>query len=191
MRDSETSRGVRSLMSNLNKIKFGGTNRGGRPMDDNNRMKIWDYVVKNIRDNRNIDRYYGDEQLQKKEFLAWREEIITFFNKELSAWEVKDDTEIERLIRTQGYSYFQDLMSVGIDPRAIFRADLINSNKEADYQSWRSGQRAGWGGISSVGIIEQVKWQVLPHSLWSWPTYRDTDDIRWWVANDGDYRIAA
>ena len=85
MRDSETSRGVRSLMSNLNKIKFGGTNRGGRPMDDNNRMQIWDYVVKNIRDNRNIDRYYGDEQLQKKEFLAWREEIITFFNKELSA----------------------------------------------------------------------------------------------------------
>ncbi len=54
-------------------------------MNDDDRTKIWNYIVKNIKENRNVDRYYGDTELQKKEFLAWREEIITFFNKELSA----------------------------------------------------------------------------------------------------------
>jgi hypothetical protein len=54
-------------------------------MDDNNKMKIWDYIVQNIRANRSLERYYGDEKLQKAEFLAWREELLTFFNKELSA----------------------------------------------------------------------------------------------------------
>jgi len=126
-------------------------------MDDNNKMKIWDYIVKNIRDNRNINRYYGDEALQKKEFLAWREEIITFFNKELNAGEVKDQADIERLINTKGYSYFQDLADIGINPRSIFSSVVSDSDTESDYQSWKNGQPAGARGRSSSGIIDKVK----------------------------------
>lgn len=188
MRESEITPWVRSLWSNLNKIKFGGTNRGGRPMNDDDRTKIWNYIVKNIKENRNVDRYYGDTELQKKEFLAWREEIITFFNKELSAWEVAEDAKIESLIKTKGYSYFQDLESIGIDPRAIFQPNIKNNaNSESDYQAWRSGSIAGGSGSSSSGIIERVKGKT------SWvqgrqnPSWRDPDDIgrRWvWAGED-------
>ncbi len=175
MRESEVEPWVRSLLSNLNKIKFQGPNRGGRPMDDNNKMKIWDYIVKNIRENRNLDRYYGDEALQKKEFLAWREELITFFNKELNAGEVKDDNDIERLINTKWYSYFQDLTDIGIDPRAIFHNELLKNNEKSDYQSWKNGMTAGSSSNGSAGIIDRVKWRTSwvrgrsPAPLWKDP----------------------
>jgi hypothetical protein len=71
---------------------------------------------------------------------------------------VKEPAEIERLIKTKWYSYFQDLESLGIDPRAIFQPDDIRkSTAESDYSGWKSGRVAGSRGNGSAGIIDQVK----------------------------------
>ena len=192
MRDSAESPGMKSVESSLNKIKFGGTNRWGRPMDTNNKEKIWSYLKNTINANRSIDAFYGNEELQKEQFKVWRRELITYFNRELSAWEVKDEGDILRLINTPGYEYFQDFLDMGIDPMSIFKLELIKSNEESDFQAWKSGGRVKWAG--SQNIIDAVKWKAS-WAQWRWSrgsTYQDPDTLgqRGPAANDADWSQA-
>ncbi len=180
MRDSEDKKWLRSLYSNLNKIKFAGPNRWGRPMDPNNKEKIWDYLVKNIKASKDISNFYGDEKLQREQFLFWREELISYFNRELNAWEVKDESDMRRLIKTPGYSYFQDFLDMGIDPMAIFKHELIKGNAEQDYKAWKSNGHSQGGG--SQNIIETIRGKASGFSGQSGtesPTWRDPDSSSW------------
>ncbi len=108
-------------------------------MEDNTREKIWDYLVAKVKENRDPQAFLGDLDLQKKQYLFWRKEIISFFNAQLNAGEVKGDEDIERNIHTPQFTYFKDMSDMGIDPRAVFRQHLIDDNTESDYQSWLKG----------------------------------------------------
>ena len=123
-------------------------------MDANNKEKIWDYQVKRIMDNRNVDKFYGDKAMQKKQYMIWRSEIINYFAEQLSAATVRNDmAQIEESIRQ--YPYFRDLEGMGIDPKAIFLSELVEQNAEADYKAWLLGGRNA--GIQSAGIVSQIR----------------------------------
>ena len=70
-------------------------------MDENNRKKIWYFAMKEIADHRDIGEYDGNKELQKKQFLTYRKELITFLNQKLSAGEVTDINRVHGNIREQ------------------------------------------------------------------------------------------
>lgn len=166
--------GFVSIYSNLNKIKFTWTNRWWKPMDGNNKEKIWDYQVKRIVENRNIDKFYGDIAMQKKQYMIWRSELINYFAEQLSAATVRNDIEqIEQSIRQ--YPYFRDFERMGIDPKAIFLSELVDQNEEADYQAWLTGWRNVW--VQSAGIINQIRGKgTKVFDQHSGLKYRDSDE---------------
>jgi hypothetical protein len=163
-----------SINSMLNKISFEWPSRWGRPMNENNKEKIWRYVLKqfeNLRDPSNI--YTTSEKVKKAQFLAYRKELVRFFNNKVSAWDA-DPNRIEGLIREN--SYYSDIARLGIDPHAVFDIWLIEKNAESDYQNWKTNQlglKTSWG---SGSIINAVKWwasYTLDPNISQ--EYRDTD----------------
>ena len=52
---------------------------------------------------------------------------------------------MRRLIKTPGYSYFQDFLDMGIDPMAIFKHELIKGNAEQDYKAWKNNGHSQGG----------------------------------------------
>ena len=109
-------------------------------MEKETEAKIWNYVVKYMNDPlRDTTMFLGKDDLQKKQFLAHREEIIIYFAGQLSASEVKDPADVERIISDRSYKYFTDLIKMGIDPRALFNQKLIQENAELDYERWKRG----------------------------------------------------
>ena len=169
MRDSDSTdpeeQGLQSLYSNLNKLKFTTTNRWGKPMEDNTKEKIWEYLVKKVKGSSDIGKFYGDEDLQRRQFLFWRKELIWFFNGQLNAGEVKNSEDIERNIRTPQFTYFRDFEAMGIDPRAIYKQDLIQINAESDYAAWKSqGKQKSRKPVSTSDVIDTVRW-VVPNAI--------------------------
>ncbi len=175
--------GLKSLERNLIKIQFKWPNRWWRPMDPDHDKKIWQYITKYMNGwLRNTQSFLWDEDLQRKQFLFHREEIINYFAASLNASEVKDQADISRLIKAKEYRYFQDIASLGIDPRAIFNPRLAKENAEKDYQAWKKGGiHARKIGVDDViGDIEtRVSWAQMRHHS-SKPLhndeFRDTDD---------------
>ncbi len=107
-------------------------------MDGNNKEKIWDYLVKRIVDNRNLDKFFGDKDIQKKQYMVWRSELINYFSEQLSAATIRNDPEqIAESIRQ--YPYFRDFEKMGIDPKAIFYSEKVDANAEDDYRAWLTG----------------------------------------------------
>ena len=152
-------------------------------MDKENEAKIWNYITGYMNEwLRDTQGFLWDEDTQKKQFLLHREEIIKHFAGQLSASEVKTTEDIERLVNAKEYKYFQDLASIGIDPRAIFNPRLAKENAEKDYQAWKKGGiHARKIGVDDViGDIEtRVSWAQMRHHS-SKPLhndeFRDTDD---------------
>jgi hypothetical protein len=127
-------------------------------MEDNTKEKIWNYLVKKVKANSDVSRFYGDTVLQKNQFLFWRKELISFFNGQLSAGEVKTDEDIERNIKTPNYTFFRDFIDMGIDPRAVYKQNLIEENAESDYRAWiDSGKLKKRRRRSTSDVIDDVK----------------------------------
>ena len=131
----------------LNKIQFESHNQWGRPMNDEHRKKIWEYVKKYMNGwLKDTWAFLWDEKLQREQFLAHRKEVIHFFAEKLAARNLKyrDGENASKIIDTniQTYPYYADLKEMGIDPHAVFDADLERKNAEADYQRWKSATSA-------------------------------------------------
>lgn len=144
-------------------------------MDPNHKEKIWDYLVKRIIIARDASRFYGATDLQKKQYMVWRKELIDYFSEQLSAATIRNDpTQISESIRQ--YPYFRDIEKMGIDPRAIFLSELVDQNAEADYEAWINGGRNT--GIRSASVIDAIKGKTQRSAISSPPSsWRDSDDI--------------
>lgn len=149
------SNGLRSLGSMLNKIHFEGTAPGGRPMNEEHREKIWNYVKKYMVGSlRDTDAFLWDNKLQKEQYLLHRKELLHFLAEKLTARTIKDrEANAAKIIQTNidTYPYYRDLEEMWIDPHAVFDSNLEDRNAEADYQRWKSGVHAG-GSISNKTI---------------------------------------
>ncbi len=126
-------------------------------MEDNTKEKIWEYLVKKVKGSSDVEKFYGDEALQKRQYLFWRKELIGFFNGQLNAGEIKNDDDIERNIRTPQFTYFRDFEAMGIDPRAIYKQDLIKTNAESDYNVWKDRGKKSRRLSSTSDVIDAVR----------------------------------
>ncbi len=129
-------------------------------MNEEHKEKIWAYVKLHVQKGiRDVDYWWGDEKLQKEQYLAYRKEIIQYFNEQLGA---RNKPEIAK-VSIETYPYFKDMQDMGIDPYAIFDASKERSNAESDYQNWKSWS-TWWDtqrkASSSVSIEQMVTWQT-------------------------------
>ncbi len=140
---------LKSLSSMLNKIHFEGTAPGGRPMNEEHKEKIWNYaknyMMTGLRDEKS---FLGNTELQKKQYMAHRKELIKFFSEKLTARTILDREAnatwiIETNIKT--YPYYKDLADMGIDPHAVFNGNVEIGSAESDYQRWKR-----WGSAEAI-----------------------------------------
>ncbi len=137
--------GLNSMNSMLNKIKFSGYSGWWKPMDQESKEKIWAYVIKTMDALRDEKYFDGDVTLQRAQYLAYRREIIHYFQEQIGARTDKwggTTPEQKKQFATSlidNSEYFQEMKKMGIDPYGIFSADTERTNTESDYQSWKSG----------------------------------------------------
>lgn len=120
-------------------------------MNADHKVRMWDYLVKTVIKNKDLTHWYGDTHLQRKQYLFWRQEIITYFSQQLSASSIVDRAEIKRNLAA--FEYFRDFEDMGIDPMAVFDPSLVVKNQEADYQAWINGGRAQNSTIRIADIV--------------------------------------
>lgn len=135
---------LNSLRSMLNKIQFGHSSPGAKPMNDDHRNKIWKYVIEHVNHGLRDESYFlWDTSLQEKQYLAYRREIIQYFAEKLSARSIVGSKDADEVIRRNisTFPYYNDLASMGIDPYAVFDESIErNPNKaKEDYNRWKSG----------------------------------------------------
>lgn len=174
--------GLKSMERMLNKIQFKWPNRGWRPMDKEHEAKIWTYIIEYMNKWLRNSASFWNEEIQRDQFLLHRDELIEYFAGQLNASEVKDKWDIERLVTAKEYKYFQDLASLGIDPRAIFNPKLAKDNAKTDYQTWKNGgTQTKWVKIDDVigDVIKRASGAQIQHRS-SRPLenehYKDNDD---------------
>lgn len=113
-------------------------------MNDEHYEKIWHYIKKYMTDENGLRDKRGFNQntdLQRKQYLAHREQILGYLRQELNTMidrpgeslENKRKT-IEKVIKT--YPYYDDLSDMGISPEAVFDKDFADSRAESDYLNW-------------------------------------------------------
>ena len=202
-RYNEEYKWMMSLHSMLNKIVFKGTAAsGGRPMNDEHYEKIWTYVKRymtssgGLRDKKSFN---NDTELQKKQYLAHREQILGYLRQELNtmidrAWESAEGRRrtIEKVI--QSYPYYSDLSDMGISPEAVFDKEYADGIANSDYANWTKWLRSG-GSIrathESIDLAELVSGKAhratmtpsrRARELWALP--KDMDTRFGWSAAD-------
>jgi hypothetical protein len=174
-------------------------------MNEEHAKKIWKYVKEHVQKWIKDDTYWGgDSALQKEQYLAYRKEIIAYFDQQLGA-RVKAKESAATLIET--YPYFQDIADMGIDPYAIFDASIERGWADSDYQRWKDGG-SGWVRRKQTPSIQDMISGKAEHALhpktpsnFAQPTKKnpligsnkpvwspDSDVHQWWGAGqiDGD-----
>jgi hypothetical protein len=113
-------------------------------MNDEHYEKIWRYIKVYMTDNnglRDKRSFNNDIELQRKQYLAHREQILGYLRQELNTMidrpgESLDNKRktIEKVIKS--YPYYDDLSDMGISPEAVFDKELADSRADNDYINW-------------------------------------------------------
>lgn len=207
-RYNEDHKWMMSLHSMLNKIVFKGTaSSWGRPMNDEHYEKIWQYIKRymtssgGLRDRRG---FRTQPELQKKQYLAHREQILWYLRQELNTMIDRPGESLESKRATinkviHSYPYYSDLSDMGISPEAVFDKEFSDSIAESDYTNWSKWLRSGGTIRSSHGSIDLTR-LVSGKAHWvttaptsrrahkPWVTFED-DDARntgWAASTDED-----
>jgi hypothetical protein len=139
----KTASGFRSAKRTLAMIKL-WRNSGDFMMYPDTHDKLWLAVLEQVNATKNLDSFGGNKELQKQQYLSYRNEIINFFVTAFAqtSWRW-GETDGENWIN-KPYPYWNELAALGIDPHAIFDKSIEHKNREIDYQSWL------WGGRSQI-----------------------------------------
>lgn len=145
--DSKT--GLYSFKRILNKIQLVGTRTWDKYMTDENYEKLWDGLKEQMNNLRDINAFWGDETLQRRQFLVYRKEIIDFFVRQLtSRTPIQTPEEIEAHLR-KPHKYWKDLMDMWIEPRSIFDENIEASTVDSDFRNWKAN-------LSSASKVDRV-----------------------------------
>lgn len=108
-------------------------------MNDVHKEKNWNYICKYINGPlRDTKFFLGDTELQKRQFLSHRREILHYFAKQMNTRvPITSDADRQRIIKNiETFEYYSDLRRMGISPEAVFSLEDEKRTEEMDYTNW-------------------------------------------------------
>ena len=172
--EQNSKTGLRSMNRILTMINL-GRRTGDFEMQKEIHDKLWMGIVEQVQASRDVSYFDGDVELQKAQFLAYRDEIIDHFIKQLNpSWSGSAKADIDK-----PYQYWEELRNIGIDPRSIFDPEFRQRSVDSDYSHWvwnAWGYRANSTPVEQLQKYFQKEAHVKTHSpAANNPTYIDPD----------------